>query len=111
MGSRPVPTAPDSRLVAPAAPPNARADHSRFVQRIRRRYAAELPLLAPGLPTRALIDALIDRLRADGRGLASALRVARQLVLERLAVLDVEQAAAMADVTRAMTELAESGPD
>ena len=109
MGSRPTPTAVDTRLVAPvAAAPNVRADHSRFVQRIRRRYAAELPLLAPGLPSRAPIDALIERLRADGRGLASAMRVARQLVLERLAVLDIEQAAAMSDVTRAMTELAES---
>ena len=89
----------------------ARADHSRFVQRIRRRYALELPLLAPGLPTRDHIDALIDRLRADGRPLASAMRVARQLVLERLAVVDVEQRAPMGDVTRAMTELAETTLD
>jgi glutamate-ammonia-ligase adenylyltransferase len=36
------------------------------------------------------------------------LRVARQLTLERLAVLDVEQGAALADITRAMTELAEA---
>jgi len=86
----------------------ASADHSRFVQRIRRRYGAELGLLAPGLPARASIDALIDRLQADGRTLASAMRVARQLVLERLAVLDVEHGAAMLDVTRAMTELAEA---
>ena len=112
MGSHPAPTVIDTRLVAPAAAaPNARADHSRFVQRIRRRYAAELPLLAPGLPTRARIDALIERLLADGRDPASAMRVARQLVLERLAVLDVEQAAPMSDVTRAMTELAESTLD
>ena len=89
----------------------ARADHSRFVQRIRRRYAAELPLLATGLPTRATIDALIERLLADGRGLASAMRVTRQLVLERLAVLDVEQGAVMSDVTHAMTELAETTLD
>ena len=86
----------------------ASADHSRFVQRIRRRYGAELGLLAAGLPTRAGIDALIEELLAGGRPLASAMRVARQLVLERLAVLDVEQGAAMADVTRSMTELAEA---
>ena len=86
----------------------ARADHSRFVQRIRRRYAGELALLAAGLPTRASIDTLIDELLAGGRGLASAMRVARQLVLERLAVLDVEQGALMPDITRAMTELAEA---
>ena len=75
---------------ATAASP-ARADHSRFVQRVRRRYAAELTLLAPGLPDRAMIEALIDTLLHDGRELPAALRVARQLVLERLAVLDIEQ--------------------
>ena len=113
MGSSPALTPAD---LAPAAPPArapgpASAEHSRFVQRIRRRYPAELPLLAPGLPIRPLIDALIDRLLVDGRGLASAMRVARQLVLERLAVLDVEQGALMSDVTRAMTELAEATLD
>ncbi len=89
----------------------AEAAHSRFVQRIRRRYAAELPLLSAGLPTRDTISALIERLQHDGRSLASALRVARQLVLERLAVLDVEQHAPMPDITLAMTELAETTLD
>ncbi|MBT9526966.1 MAG: bifunctional [glutamate--ammonia ligase]-adenylyl-L-tyrosine phosphorylase/[glutamate--ammonia-ligase] adenylyltransferase [Rhizobacter sp.] len=87
------------------------ADHSRFVQRVRRRFAAELPLLAPGLPTRDSISALIDTLIANGRTLASSLRVARHLVLERLAVLDIEQGADMQDVTRAMTQLAETTLD
>ncbi len=91
--------------------PQALADYSRFVQRIRRRYAAELPLLPPGLPRREAITELILRLCRDGRTLASALRVARQLVLERLAVLDVEQGAAMGDITLAMTELAEATLD
>ncbi|HKX39517.1 MAG TPA: bifunctional [glutamate--ammonia ligase]-adenylyl-L-tyrosine phosphorylase/[glutamate--ammonia-ligase] adenylyltransferase [Burkholderiaceae bacterium] len=95
---------------APAAP-RAHADHSRFVQRIRRRYAGELALLPPGLPRRDAIAATIAALQADGRTLASALRVARQLVLERLAVLDVEHDAAMADITCAMTELAETALD
>ena len=109
MGSPPTAIAAvHARPIPPIGAPGASAAHSRFVQRIRRRYAAELPLLAPGLPTRAPIDALIEQLMAGGRGLASAMRVARQLVLERLAVLDVEQAAPLADVTRAMTELAES---
>ncbi len=87
--------------------PRVQADHSRFVQRIRRRYADELNLLPPGMPRADTIAALIDALLATGRGLPSALRVARQLTLERLAVLDVECHAAMADVARAMTELAE----
>ncbi len=90
------------------SPLPAAAQHSRFVQRIRRRYAAELALLPPGVPDVAGITALAGRLRAEGRPLASALRVARQLVLERLAVLDVEQGAPLADITGAMTALAEA---
>lgn len=82
------------------------AEHSRYVQRIRRRYVDELPLLPPGLPDRAVIGGLIDTLLGS-RPLASSLRVARHLVLERLAVLDIEQAATVEDVTLAMTHLAE----
>src|SRR5690349_11386218 len=102
---------PDIPLPAQApelpSPQAATADHSRFVQRVRRRYAHELPLLPPGLPRRDGIVELIERLREGGRGLPSALRVARHLVLERLAVLDIEQHAEMTDITLAMTELAE----
>ena len=89
----------------------ARAEHSRFVQRIRRRYEAELSLLPPGLPRREQISTLVALLQQGGRALPSALRVARQLVLERLVVLDVEQGAAMQDVTLVMTELAETTLD
>jgi glutamate-ammonia-ligase adenylyltransferase len=87
--------------------PAARAEHSRFVQRIRRRYAAELALLPPGPPDAATIGALIQRLQDDGRAPVSALRVARQLVLERLATLDIEQDASLDTVTHTMTWLAE----
>jgi len=83
------------------------AQYSRFVQRVRRRHAPDLPLLDPGLPDAAAIDACIDRLQAGGRPLAAALRVARQLVLERLAVLDIEQDASLEAITHAMTALAE----
>jgi glutamate-ammonia-ligase adenylyltransferase len=86
--------------------PAALAAHSRFVQRVRRRYEAELPLLPPGQPDRACIAGLIARL-AQTRSLASSLRVARHLVLERLAVLDIEQGAPVDAVTLAMTHLAE----
>lgn len=92
----------------PAEPASAPADHSRYVQRIRRRYAAELPLLPDGVPDVATISALVRRLQDGGRPLASALRVARQLVVERLAVLDVEQRAPLAQVTGTMTALAEA---
>ena len=98
-----------SELHTPSpATAGARADHSRFVQRVRRRYAAELPLLPDGLPDAQAITALVRRLQAEGRALPSALRVARQLVLERLAVLDVEQAAPLEHVTHTMTALAEA---
>ena len=94
-----------------ASTQGASAAHSRFVQRVRRRYAGELARLAPGLPDRGSISALIASLQADGRELAAAMRVARQLVLERLAVLDVEQQAPMPDITGAMTALAETTLD
>ncbi|MDT8999512.1 bifunctional [glutamate--ammonia ligase]-adenylyl-L-tyrosine phosphorylase/[glutamate--ammonia-ligase] adenylyltransferase [Paucibacter sp. APW11] len=94
-----------SAIVPPA--PAAAASHSRFVQRIRRRYEAELSLLPLGLPDRAAMQALIAALQVQGRPLASALRVARHLVLERLAVHDIEQAAPMKAITEAMTTLAE----
>ncbi|MFZ2988600.1 bifunctional [glutamate--ammonia ligase]-adenylyl-L-tyrosine phosphorylase/[glutamate--ammonia-ligase] adenylyltransferase [Ideonella sp.] len=84
------------------------AEHSRFVQRVRRRYPAELGLLPEGLPESSSITALVHTLEAAGRSLGSALRVARQLVLERLAVLDVEQGASLHDVTACMTALAEA---
>ena len=86
---------------------SARAAHSRFVQRIRRRYPTELALLPPGVPGRETIGALIDTLQAGGRALPAALRVARQLVIERLAVLDVEQQAPLDAITLTMSTLAE----
>jgi glutamate-ammonia-ligase adenylyltransferase len=88
--------------------PAASAAHSRFVQRVRRRYAAELALLPAGLPGLAEINTLVQRLNAGGRDLAAALRVARQLVVERLACLDIEQAASLQDVCKTMSLLAEA---
>jgi len=85
----------------------AQVSHSRFVQRIRRRYAADLSQLPEGLPSREAMQQAVERLRSGGRDLASAMRVTRQLVLERLAVLDIEQAASLDDVTHTMTTLAE----
>ncbi|MDO5624348.1 MAG: glutamine-synthetase adenylyltransferase, partial [Pseudomonadota bacterium] len=87
------------------------AAHSRLVQRLRRRYAQELPLLPAGLPTREHMDACLAALRAQGHDTGAALRILRQLVMERLVVLDCEQAAPLDDVTRAVTELAEVALD
>ncbi|HSV71279.1 MAG TPA: bifunctional [glutamate--ammonia ligase]-adenylyl-L-tyrosine phosphorylase/[glutamate--ammonia-ligase] adenylyltransferase [Methylibium sp.] len=98
---------PQARPAETAGDSAADAAHSRFVQRVRRRYAAELVLLPPGLPDRAGIEALIDRLQTGGRPLASALRAARHLVIERLAVEDCEHDTPLAAVTATMSLLAE----
>ncbi|MEN9893770.1 MAG: hypothetical protein RLY78_4065 [Pseudomonadota bacterium] len=97
-----------STRMSSEAAQRALADHSRCVQRIRRRYGDELAQLPPGLPDAAVITDLALRLHQAGRPLASALRVTRQLVFERLVVLDVEQAAPLADIVGAITVLAEA---
>jgi glutamate-ammonia-ligase adenylyltransferase len=91
------------------------AAYSRYVQRIRRRYGAQMPLLAEGPPVRAMMDATLAALLAGGLETGAALRVLRQLVLERLVTLDCdgpcEHQAPLVLVTRAMTELAELALD
>ena len=85
--------------------------YSRYVQRLRRRYVAQLSLLAPGAPVRSNMQAALLALRQSGLDTAAGLRVLRQLVMERLVVLDCEQHAQLSVVTRAMTELAELALD
>jgi [glutamine synthetase] adenylyltransferase / [glutamine synthetase]-adenylyl-L-tyrosine phosphorylase len=92
--------------VPPVAP--ASALHSRFVQRVRRRYADELAWLPPGVPDAETVTVLVQQLQQHGRTLPSALRVARQLCLERLACLDVEEASPLQHITSGMTALAEA---
>jgi glutamate-ammonia-ligase adenylyltransferase len=87
------------------------SDHSRFVQRLRRRYAAELALLPAGDPVHATIAHAYDRLREQGHATGAALRILRQLVMERLVTLDCDEGAPLATVTRAVTELAEFALD
>ncbi|MGO4392652.1 bifunctional [glutamate--ammonia ligase]-adenylyl-L-tyrosine phosphorylase/[glutamate--ammonia-ligase] adenylyltransferase [Variovorax sp. M-6] len=85
--------------------------YSRFVQRLRRRYAVELPLLPPGEPVRAHMAEAYQALRARGDTVADALRIVRQLVMERLIALDCDQHAPLAVVTTAVTQLAEFALD
>lgn len=80
---------------------------SRLVQRLRRRYPKELALLYPGEPTSAHLQASYAHLRQAYPEVADALRVLRQLVLERLVVLDCEQQAPLNTITQSMTALAE----
>ena len=81
--------------------------HSRFAQRIRRRYGAGMAALPAGVPTRSAQEQLFATLRAQGETVAAALRMTRQWVLERLLVLDVEQGLPLTQVMGAMTDLAE----
>ncbi|PKO60489.1 MAG: glutamine-synthetase adenylyltransferase, partial [Betaproteobacteria bacterium HGW-Betaproteobacteria-18] len=83
------------------------ASHSRFAQRVRRRYEAELPLLASGVPGPTQLQTTFEALQAQGQNMASALRITRQLVVERLLCLDCDQQLPLAQVTQAMTDLAE----
>ncbi|OSZ71352.1 bifunctional [glutamate--ammonia ligase]-adenylyl-L-tyrosine phosphorylase/[glutamate--ammonia-ligase] adenylyltransferase [Hydrogenophaga sp. IBVHS1] len=95
----------------PLTPADRQADRSRFVQRIRRRYPDELSCLPPGAPVHATMQVCLTTLLARGLPMPAALRVLRQLVLERLVVLDCEQGAPLEGVTRAVTELAELALD
>jgi len=87
------------------------SDHSRFVQRLRRRYAGELSLLPAGAPVLQTMQPAYESLRAQGHAPSTALRILRQLVMERLVVLDCDEGAALSVVTRAVTELAEFALD
>ena len=87
------------------------SSHSRFVQRLRRRYAAELALLPPGEPRRESMAMAFEALRQRGDAVGDALRIVRQLVMERLVTLDCDAQAPLAVVTTAVTELAELALD
>lgn len=87
------------------------SDYSRFVQRLRRRYAGELALLPPGEPLREHMAQAFGALRERGDTVADALRTVRQLVMERLIALDCDHHAPLAVVTTAVTQLAEFALD
>jgi [glutamine synthetase] adenylyltransferase / [glutamine synthetase]-adenylyl-L-tyrosine phosphorylase len=82
------------------------SEHSRFTQRARRRFSGELALLPAGVPGREAMTIAYESLLARGHGLTVALRILRQLVMERLIVLDCEFGASLAEVTGCMSELA-----
>jgi len=91
----------------PKPPSTALSSYSRFVQRLRRRYASQLHLLPPGPPVRATMTATLGVLLDSGLEVGAALRTLRQLVMERLVTLDCDEQAPLVVVTRAVTELAE----
>ena len=97
-------------LTAHAGAPGSAA-HCRLVRRLRLRYAGELALLPAGAPQRQSMLACLDELAARGHDLGARLRILRQLVMERLVVLDCEQGAPLDVIMRAVTELAELALD
>ncbi len=105
------PTARPSSATSADASGAAWSGGSRFVQRLRRRYAAEMPLLPEGAPRRAAMQAALQSLRDRGHDTGAALRILRQLVMERLVALDCDHQAPLEVVTTAVTELAEVALD
>ena len=81
--------------------------YSRFVQRLHRRYTDFFHLLPPGVPNQDTLTATLAALQTTGLDLSAALRVLRQLTLERLAQLDCARQADLTAVTHGMTALAE----
>ena len=86
---------------------HALSAHSRFGQRVRRRFESQLHLLPAWLPGPDSMAQTLDALCAQGLDVASALRTVRQLVLERLLCLDCDQQIPLQQVTQVMTDLAE----
>lgn len=96
----------DSDATASPPPPSL-SSHSRFAQRVRRRYEAQLHLLPSTRPDQATLQQVFTALRQSGFDTPAALRILRQLVLERLVTMDCDQQAALGDITGVMTDLAE----
>ena len=80
---------------------------TRFMQRLHRRYQDELILLPAGAPGHAAFALAQAALLGQGLAPGAALRVLRQITLARLADMDCQQGASLAQVTQGMTELAE----
>ncbi len=85
--------------------------HSRYAQRVRRRYADQLALLEPGPVTAASIQRCFDQLWQQSPDLGAALRITRALVMERLVERDCDAHCDLSEVTQAMTALAEFALD
>ena len=100
----------DTDITSPSAAAPL-AEHSRFFQRLHRRYDDLMGLLPAGAPTHATMQPTLAALLGKGHDLGAALRILRQLVMERLISLDCDQHASLATITRGVTELAELALD
>lgn len=83
------------------------AEHSRFFQRLHRRYSHALSWLPAGVPRHPSMEQALSTIMSNGHSLGEGLRILRQLVMERLMQLDCDQQAPLTDIVTAVTELAE----
>ncbi|MGA8514896.1 MAG: bifunctional [glutamate--ammonia ligase]-adenylyl-L-tyrosine phosphorylase/[glutamate--ammonia-ligase] adenylyltransferase [Burkholderiaceae bacterium] len=90
---------------------SALSDSSRYAQRVRLRYAGFSAFLPDAPLTLAVLQACFARLRQQPMETPEALRITRALVLERLVVRDCDARCPLAEVTLAMTVLAEFALD
>lgn len=81
--------------------------HSRFAQRLLRRYEHEQALLPEGAPVHETLKQAYAALLQQYQDAGAALRVLRQLCMLRLMVLDCEQGADLDAITQGVTALAE----
>ena len=87
------------------------SDGSRFGQRVARRYPTYLEMLPEGVPRRSNMAKMADALRMQGLDAGAVLRIVRQIVLQRLLVLDCDKLVDVQNITAAMTDLAEYALD
>lgn len=100
-------TTSPSDSAPPVRPRTDWAAGSRFVQRIRRRYADLLALLPSGLPERSAMHTLYLTLRQRGYAANHALRIMRHIVQERFIVLDCDDDLDLPTIVQGYTHLAE----
>ena len=86
--------------------PPAFSAASRFARRVRQRYAVERDFLPPGLPQEAHLRRALQALQKT-YPLASALRILRQLVMERLLSLDCDASLGLKEVMVCICGLAQ----
>lgn len=101
--------------LVPAALPAPASLHSRFAQRLARRYAAEFAELpvphAASAISQAQLQAAFVKLQQRQPDPANALRILRQWVLYHLIALDCDQQAGLPVICESMTDLAEFALD
>jgi [glutamine synthetase] adenylyltransferase / [glutamine synthetase]-adenylyl-L-tyrosine phosphorylase len=83
------------------------SEHSRFGQRVARRYSDQLLLIQDNIPTKHHMQQVYQALQQQGHDASAALRILRQLVLHQLLAADCDRNVDLQDITLAMTELAE----